>query len=466
MTFAASLASIGTAIAEGAVAAGGALSAGAGALGTAGAGALEAAIPSTFAGLEAGAGAGALEAGGAGALEAGGATTATAMAPQTGIAAITPEFGSGVGAVGTPTSQTFATSALNAAGSMAPTAEVPGAIESGLGYLGMDPTGVPASMIAGGVKGMGIGALTGGIGSAATGQDVGEGMGMGALTGAIGGAGGAGLSSMSGAGGVAGKIGQFAAAHDVAVPAAIGMGANAMLSPMMADSSLTAPGIQYPNIDPNKFKYTQPQWSVYQPKYYAGGGITDLDAGDGVPSVQMMAIGGDVRKMADSLAKNSMFGFDSASDIPLIGGLFQKPEEIPQMATLTPEEKQKLMAMMEAKQSGQVQPIQPMQPVQNMARGGISDLGSYSDGGHLLKGPGDGVSDDIPAQIGGKQPARLADGEFVVPARIVSELGNGSTDAGARRLYQMMDRINSGRAATTKKGKFAEDTKAYKHLPA
>ena len=98
--------------------------------------------------------------------------------------------------------------------------------------------------------------------------------------------------------------------------------------------------------------------------------------------------------------------------------------------------------------------------------GGISDLGGYSDGGRLLKGPGDGVSDDIPASIGGKQPARLAEGEFVVPARIVSELGNGSTDAGAKRLYQMMDRIQSDRKKTTGKGKFSDNPKAYKHLPA
>ena len=90
-------------------------------------------------------------------------------------------------------------------------------------------------------------------------------------------------------------------------------------------------------------------------------------------------------------------------------------------------------------------------------------LGSYSDGGRLLKGPGDGVSDGIPATIGGKQPARLADGEFVIPARIVSELGNGSTDAGAKRLYAMMDRIKHAR----KKSKdIAADTKAYKYLPA
>ena len=98
------------------------------------------------------------------------------------------------------------------------------------------------------------------------------------------------------------------------------------------------------------------------------------------------------------------------------------------------------------------------------AAGGIASLGGYSDGGQLLRGPGDGVSDDIPATIGGKQPARLADGEFVVPARIVSELGNGSTEAGARKLYAMMDRIKKARSKSLKN--IAANSKADKYLPA
>ena len=93
-------------------------------------------------------------------------------------------------------------------------------------------------------------------------------------------------------------------------------------------------------------------------------------------------------------------------------------------------------------------------------------LGGYSDGGRLLRGPGDGVSDDIPASIGDRQPARLADGEFVVPARIVSELGNGSTEAGAKRLYAMMDRVQKARTKTMGKGKVAVNSKADKYLPA
>jgi hypothetical protein len=84
---------------------------------------------------------------------------------------------------------------------------------------------------------------------------------------------------------------------------------------------------------------------------------------------------------------------------------------------------------------------------------GGGHLGSYSDGGRLLKGPGDGMSDDIPAKIGKKQPARLADGEFVVPADVVSGLGNGSTDAGAKKLYAMMDKVRHARTGTKKQGK-------------
>jgi hypothetical protein len=99
--------------------------------------------------------------------------------------------------------------------------------------------------------------------------------------------------------------------------------------------------------------------------------------------------------------------------------------------------------------------------------GGLGTLGGYSDGGRLLKGPGDGVSDSIPATIGHKQqPARLADGEFVVPARIVSELGNGSTDAGAKKLYAMMDRVQRARGKTTGKNKVAANSRSDKYLPA
>ena len=95
---------------------------------------------------------------------------------------------------------------------------------------------------------------------------------------------------------------------------------------------------------------------------------------------------------------------------------------------------------------------------EQFARGGISDLGP-----RFLSGDGDGMSDDIPAVIGGRQPARLADGEFVIPADVVSHLGNGSSKAGAKKLHQMMDRVRHSR---TGKKKQAPAVKAEKHMPA
>ena len=112
------------------------------------------------------------------------------------------------------------------------------------------------------------------------------------------------------------------------------------------------------------------------------------------------------------------------------------------------------------------QQLADMQKQQSMAAGGLSHLGGYSDGGRLLRGPGDGVSDSIPASIGNRQPARLADGEFVVPARIVSEIGNGSTEAGARKLYAMMERVQNARKKSVGKNKVAVNSKADKLLPA
>jgi hypothetical protein len=100
------------------------------------------------------------------------------------------------------------------------------------------------------------------------------------------------------------------------------------------------------------------------------------------------------------------------------------------------------------------------EPARRMAAGG---LGSYSDGGQMLKGPGDGMSDDIPASIGDEQPARLADGEFVVPADVVSGIGNGSTDAGAEALYAMLDRVRKARTGRTEQ---APEIDAQRMMPA
>jgi hypothetical protein len=253
-----------------------------------------------------------------------------------------------------------------------------------------------------------------GLVAGAQGQDVGEAMGKGALTGAVGGTASEGLASMAGSGGTLGSIGNFAAKHDVLVPAALSMG-----SGMALDSALTS----NPTAPEQKGIRSLYKWdnNAYQPyRTMAAGGVTDLDNYDQAP--QMQNPGTLDIPNRNEVSNNQGYMGDSVQ-LMAMGGMAYN-------------------------------------------HGGVSDLGGYSDGGRLLKGPGDGVSDDIPASIGGKQPARLAEGEFVVPARIVSELGNGSTDAGAKRLYQMMDRIQSDRKKTTGKGKFSDNPKASRHLPA
>ena len=95
---------------------------------------------------------------------------------------------------------------------------------------------------------------------------------------------------------------------------------------------------------------------------------------------------------------------------------------------------------------------------------GLFGMG-YAAGGmpRFLSGGGDGMSDDIPAVIGNKQPARLADGEFVIPADVVSHLGNGSSKAGAKQLYSMMDKVRSARTGNSKQGK---QINPRKYMPA
>jgi hypothetical protein len=106
------------------------------------------------------------------------------------------------------------------------------------------------------------------------------------------------------------------------------------------------------------------------------------------------------------------------------------------------------------------------QQMTSMAQGGLAGLNAFNKGGmpkgRFLQGAGDGTSDSIPATIGRSQPARLADGEFVIDARTVSEIGNGSSKAGAKKLYAMMERVHKER----KKAKRGQDSNADRYLPA
>jgi hypothetical protein len=154
----------------------------------------------------------------------------------------------------------------------------------------------------------------------------------------------------------------------------------------------------------SRFNYNP---DTYKPSFYAEGGITSLNAGGN------MTVGGNPMDPTDTIARTNWQ--DSSF------------------------------------------------PAQSMAGGGIASLGSYSDGGHMLKGPGDGMSDSIPATIANKRPARLATDEFVVPADVVSHLGNGSSDAGAQQLYAMMNRVRKARTGNPKQGR---EINAGKYMPA
>jgi len=240
------------------------------------------------------------------------------------------------------------------------------------------------------------------------------------------------------------------------------------------------------SFDPSKFRRSEPTYapeSVYRPEYRdyttaAEGGIMRL------------ANGGPVERMSQmNTAMNPQGGLypQGMIDKTQYATPTQRPVSAELMMDTPAYERSSPMLMAEGGIAGileaaKAQGLSPemyqniygrgnaiiemekrLKEGKSMADGGISSLGGYSDGGRMLKGPGDGMSDSIPGVIAGKQPARLADGEFVVPADVVSHLGNGSTDAGAKQLYAMMDKV---RKARTGKKKQAPAVKANRYMPA
>jgi hypothetical protein len=212
-------------------------------------------------------------------------------------------------------------------------------------------------------------------------------------------------------------------------------------------SPLPAPDVPtYPDLTTKQGNFGAEQQYFVRPEFKA---VTDEEA----KNIYHFAGGGPVEQMSNNNAIGANTGFPQAY---LHNNAYATPYQTPisQNVLTGPGDTA----------------VDPYTGEQKMAEGGISgagyNLGGYSDGGRLLRGPGDGVSDSIPATIGHKQPARLADGEFVVPARIVSELGNGSTEAGARKLYAMLDRVQSARSKSIGKGKVAKNSRADKYLPA
>ena len=259
----------------------------------------------------------------------------------------------------------------------------------------------------------------------------------------------------------------FAKEHPLAT-AGLGYGAYQMLKPKEGKPPKDSPGLIRPydfsrEVRPDVFDMGEPMYSATpgssaernyfndtftaQQPYFAPGPEYKRAAEGGVMG---LAVGGPVETMSamNAIGGNMQYPQAGLHTALYSNPMMQRPESV---NVISPGEGPAVGAY-----SGE----------QKFAMGGLSNLGGYSDGGRLLKGPGDGVSDSIPAVIGNRQPARLADGEFVVPARIVSEIGNGSTEAGARKLYAMMDRVQKARGKTVGKKKVAVNTRADKHLPA
>jgi len=248
---------------------------------------------------------------------------------------------------------------------------------------------------------------------------------------------------------------------------------------MMSNNAAIGANTMYPmaNMTTSAFAtpYQTPQsTNMMQNMAPSGGGTVNQMSGE--PNMQgtRLASGGSVRHfgfggfLGDAVQGIGNSISNTVSDIGSnLGHMFKGGDDAGW---------QKVMDMTGQGQSGQTiydpktQTYVPVSSVnsniyraQYASGGGISSLGAYSDGGRMLKGPGDGMSDDIPAKIGSKQEARLADGEFVVPADVVSHLGNGSTDAGAKQLYSMMDKVRQARTGRKTQGR---QIKPHKYMPA
>ena len=341
------------------------------------------------------------------------------------------------------------------------------------------------STSAGILAGAGAGALIGGGGAAIQGGDVGKG----ALMGGVGGA-------------LSGALGAYGGGAETVTGTGINPNAGVAVDPNTALSNSTQVGTQALNLNPGTGAVIDPLAS--------GAGINTQFAPSNVPASYnaappstSSAFGLKVPPPPTSgaagapnftgAADKGFFGdMSTAGKVgTVLGGTALLSSLTGQDVPTTEEEKSRLARISpNFRAQGPVQPNpyyrpvyaaggggigdimmaqggsyddEPMGDDSGMAGGGITSLGSYSDGGRMLRGPGDGMSDSIPATIGRKQPARLADGEFVVPADVVSHLGNGSTDAGAKKLYAMMDKV---RQARTGKKKQAPAVKTQKYMPA
>jgi hypothetical protein len=419
-----------------------------------------------------------------------GAAGGTAAGGASGTAA-----GGTSGAVAGGTSGAASGSAV---GSLSPTVTSLAAPSAGGFGLSAAPTAGTFGSLAAPTAGTTFGSLSaGGAGAIGSGGAGALGGGSGALGGSLGVAGYTPGMYASGAatmpGGVASLPGNFTGMAPALSNTRLGViGGTSLLGGLMQAErdKFGVPGEEdyVSTFDPSKFRRSEPTYapeSVYRPEYRdyttaAEGGIMKL------------ANGGPVERMSQmNTAMNPQGGLypQGMIDKTQYATPTQRPVSAELMMDAPAYERSNPMLMAEGGIAGilEAAKAQGLTPdayqniygrgnaiiemekalkegkMVNLAEGGISSLGGYSDGGRMLKGPGDGMSDSIPGVIANKQPARLADGEFVVPADVVSHLGNGSTDAGAKQLYAMMDKV---RKARTGKKKQAPAVKANRYMPA
>ena len=358
-----------------------------------------------------------------------------------------------------------------------------GTLGSGATGYGLGPGGFAGTAFGSGTAYGGAG--LGGLGLGASGY-AGAGSGLSALEASYGL--GSGISGFApGASALAGTGSELAGSS--MIPGALGTGASAgAMDSAIAQAGLTNPALTNPSTNPeflkdpigwmmnNKAQTALGAGGIYTlANILKGGALTKpnlLPAYNPV-TAQSMGLGRTLSSNYQRGTAHAGGGLMSAPPTPglmdngasgnvdFMGGDMYPQSQMHHSSYATPTQMptsaQETMASYEPKTN----PLTG-QMTANMASGGIADLGSYSDGGRMLKGPGDGMSDNIPATIGGKQPARLADGEFVVPADVVSHLGNGSTDAGAKQLYSMMNKVRQARTGTKKQGKQINPNKYLK----
>lgn len=231
-------------------------------------------------------------------------------------------------------------------------------------------------------------------------------------------------------------------------------------------------------------RHANPQDYQYTPKVYAEGGIASFKSGGKSDSLDPTGGGKIASDYYESMQRQQAQNMPSTRSDPGIyydldpDTRYLDPVSAAQirMAKINKRSNVQAQNMKRPTGLGQINLSSPgakaetasssLDPETQAAQGGImhSGLGGYAAGGNprLLRGPGDGMSDNIPATIAGKQPARLADGEFVVPADVVSHLGNGSTEAGAKILHAMMTKVRKERTGNPKQGK---QINAHKFVP-